>query len=76
MSGLSKAEQDALLVSLTDEVKSAVETARKTINWPTRRACADCGTRKGKLRRACPYCAAPVCDECYYPTVHKHRVAS
>lgn len=37
--------------------------------FPTRRVCMDCGTRKGALRRACPYCFVPVCNGCW-PMAH------
>ncbi len=66
-------EAQARMRALTVELQAANEAARKSINWPTRKACADCGTRRGKLRRACPTCGVPVCNACYYPTVHKHR---
>jgi len=75
MSGLTKAEQNALMVSLTEELRLANEAARKSINWPTRKACVDCGTVRGKLRRACPACSVPVCDECY-PQEHACEATS
>lgn len=40
-----------------------------SITGPTRKACVDCKTVRGRLRRACPYCWRPVCDDCY---PHRH----
>lgn len=50
---------------------NAVRETSGAIAWPTRRACVDCHTVRGKLRRACPYCWRPVCDDCYPLTHHE-----
>lgn len=44
--------------------------AADQILWPSRKSCVTCGTRKGRLRKRCPYCAKPVCEDCY-PFPHR-----
>lgn len=72
---MSTPTQAELMAALAAEIKAANVAGLKAFSLPTRKACADCRTRRGKLRRACPSCALPVCDNCW-PEKHTHGATS
>ena len=71
---MSEPTQADLMADLTAYVKAANVAGLEAFSFSTRRACADCRTTRGKLRRACPSCALPVCDGCW-PEKHTHEAS-